>query len=85
MEALAAVAEAPKTDSLSEEQVAYRERAEPAGLVEMLDDSREGRVVDESAIAERVKTLPSDARKILEDDFRVRYVSIERVDADKLI
>ena len=85
VEALAAVAEAPKTDSLSEEQVAYRERAEPAGLVEMLDDSREGRVVDESAIAERVKTLPSDARKILEDDFRVRYVSIERVDADKLI
>ena len=42
-------------------------------------------VVDEKLIAERVKALPESTRKILEEDFRARYVAIEKIDRKKLL
>ena len=45
----------------------------------------ESPVVDEKLIAERVKALPESTRKILEEDFRARYVAIEKIDREKLL
>ena len=42
-------------------------------------------VFDEKEIAQRIKGLPESTRKILEEDFRARYVAIEKIDKNKLI
>ena len=42
-------------------------------------------VVDREKIESKIAELPKDLRKILEEKFQAEFVSIEKIDMDKLI
>jgi len=43
------------------------------------------RITDPDVIEQRVKALPAEIRKIVEEDFKGEYVAVEKIDSDKLI
>ena len=43
------------------------------------------RITDPDVIEQRVKALPAEIRKIVEEDFKGEYVAVEKIDPDKLI
>ena len=79
----AMVEEDPVPEAVDQEPVVSSEPVvEP---VNSPQTPRELPVVDEKLIAERVEALPESTRKILDEDFRARYVAIEKIDREKLL
>ncbi len=79
----AMVEENPVFEAVAQDSIASEEPV--TGPVDLPPTPTESTVVDEKLIAERVKALPASTRKILEEDFRAKYMAIEKIDRKKLL
>ena len=72
-------------DSVAEETVelSESEKKETKQISPEVKDDRQ--IQDESEISKRVEQLPEKLRKSLVEDYKVNFVSVEKIDSSQLI
>jgi hypothetical protein len=72
-------------DPVAEEIVELAE-IEKQEITEKSSEPKDDRQIqDESEISKRVEQLPEELRKSLVEDYKVNFVSIEKIDSSQLI
>jgi hypothetical protein len=85
------VIEKPPVDSISSvdpdpEEIVETEEIEKQEITEKSSEPKDDRQIqDESEISKRVEQLPEELRKSLVEDYKVNFVSIEKIDSSQLI
>jgi DNA polymerase III gamma/tau subunit len=85
------VIEKPPMDSISSvdpdpEEIVETAEIEKKEITEKSSEPKDDRQIqDESEISKRVEQLPEELRKSLVEDYKVNFVSIEKIDSSQLI
>jgi DNA polymerase III gamma/tau subunit len=85
------VIEKPPVDSISSvdpdpEEIVETAEIEKQEITEKSSEPKDDRQIqDESEISKRVEQLPEELRKSLVEDYKVNFVSIEKIDSSQLI
>ena len=73
------------TQFASNENLLPREHNNEDSDKEITVEKQLRQIHDEGHINKMVERLPSELRKLLIDDFKVNFVSIEKIDPEKLV